>query len=78
MFIPLDWQPLQSSPPGRNDCPVLFPGSVKLLTVLVVASCGEAMPMEVELTGPDDSQGEEKPERNPPSLHIEELLTSLV
>lgn len=67
---------------------MLLLGRVKLLTVLVAASCGEAteqgplfealLPMEVELTGPDEIQGEEKPERNPPSLHIEELLISLV
>jgi hypothetical protein len=34
--------------------------------------------MEVELTGPDESQGEEKPDRNPPSLHIEELPGVLI
>ena len=36
--------------------------------------------MEVELVGPEeDSQGEEKPDRNPPSFHIEPgVLTSLL
>ncbi len=35
--------------------------------------------MEGELTGPEEeSQGEEKPERNPPSLHMEELPGVLV
>lgn len=52
----------------------------------VVASCGEVIeqgPLEVEeLTGPDESQGEENPERNPPSLHMDPgvlvMLISLV
>lgn len=76
--------PFQSSPPGRNDCPLPVPGSVKLL---MVVSCGEVtddgpmallppLPMDLELTGPDESQGEEeKPDRNPPSLQV---LISLV
>ena len=37
-----------------------------------------ALPIEVELTGPEESQGEEKPERNPPSLHMDELPGVLV
>lgn len=81
---------IQSIPPGRKDCPLAqLLGSAKL--PMVVVSCGGVMeqgsleaapppplPIEVELAGPEESQGEEKPERNPPSLHMDELPGVLV
>lgn len=62
-----------------------------LLGTVAVLSCGETMdvgPLEFTLllfveVGPDESHGEEKPERKPPSLHMElpgvlSILMSLV